>query len=546
MVRHKTSDWKFALAAAALLATALAWPRDCQAVTPESPEVKALIDKALAWLAKQDDERLGGKCLLGMCFYKSGSPLTHPKIAAAQRACETVIAKPDGEDNYSLGLALIYLCEVNPAQNRRLAERYLGIVLKRQKANGGWGYEGSMEGDISQTQYPVLGMWLAANNGLDVPNGAVEKVCAYLLRVQDPSGAWGYQGVDPGRFQRVAQDEVRPSLAAAGLGALYISADMLGVTGKAPQGAADADESALPAALRPAGEQQPQPRRRTYVTKAFDHAIARRGMSDGDAWLKKQKLANQAQWFHYFLYAFERYHSFRELALNLNEPEPQWYNDMVAVLQKSQSAAGGWSGEDNEVIATSFATLFLLRSARKTIAHLANSASDGVLLGGMGLPPATADLRERDGKIVETPFAGTVDELIALIEGGSNPDLGDLNIAAAPLDGDVTKRSGQIARLRAIVTAGSIDSRLIAVRTLGRSRELDSVPILIYAMSSEDPQTGRDLRLVKAADEALRFISRKFGGVGLPAEPDDAAIRNAVAAWKAWYLSIRPNAEFLD
>jgi hypothetical protein len=522
-------------------------PSPCLAVTPESPEVKAAINKALTWLAKQEDDRLGGKCLVGMCFFKSGSPVTHPKIAAAQRACETVIAKPDAEDNYSLGLALIYLCEVNPAQNRRLAERYLGILLKRQKANGGWGYEGSAEGDISQTQYPVLGMWLAASVGIDVPNAAVEKACAYLLRTQDPSGSWGYQGKDPGRFQRVAQEEQRPSLAAAGLGAVYISCDMLGVTGKPPPGAADADDSALPAALRPVGEEQPQQRRRTYVTKAFDHAIARRSMADGDAWLKKQKVTDPAQqWFHYFLYAFERYHSFRELALNLNEPEPQWYNDLVAVLQKTQAANGSWSGEDSEIVATAFATLFLLRSARKTIAHLANSASDGVLLGGMGLPPSTADLRERDGKIVETPFAGTVDELIALISDGGNPELSQLNVAVAPLDGDVTKRSGQIAKLRAIVTAGSIDSRLIAVRVMGRARELDSVPILIYAMSSEDPQAGRDLRLVKAADDALRFISRKFGGVGLPAEPDDAAIRNAVSAWKAWYSSIRPNAEFLD
>ncbi len=545
---HSQAGRRAAAYWAAALAAALCAPSTCLAATPESPEVKAAISKALTWLAKQDDDRLGGKCLVGMCFYKAGGQLNHPKIVAAQRACEAGIAKADSPDtdNYSLGLALIYLCEVDPARNRKLAERYLGVVLKRQKSHGGWGYDGNPDGDISQTQYPVLGMWLAANNGIDVPNTAVEKACAYLLRTQDPSGGWGYQGVDPGRFQRVAQMDVRPSLAAAGLGALYISADMLGVTGKAPAAAADADESALPAALRPVGQEQQQPRRRSFVTKAFDHAIARRGMADGDAWLKKQNLASQTEWFHYFLYAFERYHSFRELALDLNEPEPQWYNDLVAVLLKSQAADGHWAGEDNEVIATSFTTLFLLRSARKTIAHLANSASDGVLLGRMGLPPSTTDLRERDGKIVETPFAGSVDELIALISDGDNPALGQLKVAAAPLDSDVTKRSGQIARLRAVVTAGSIDSRLIAVRTLGRSRELDSVPILIYALSSEDPQAGRDLRLVKAADEALRFISRKFGGVGLPAEPDDAAIRNAVAAWKAWYSSIRPNAEFLD
>ncbi|HZN32920.1 MAG TPA: hypothetical protein VFB80_03845 [Pirellulaceae bacterium] len=530
-----------AVLAAVALAAGLCLPGGLGAVTPESPEVKAAIGKALAFLEKQDDERLGGKCLIGLCFFKAEKGPNHPKIAAALAACEKALGAPTNEDNYSVGLALIFLCEVDPSRHRLLAERYVKILLERQQEGGGWGYPGNDHGDTSQTQYPVLGLWLAANSGIDVPNTAIEKACGWLLRTQDPYGAWGYQGEDPGKYQRVPQNEVRASLGAAGLGALYISCEFLGIT-TAPVTAAGEAAPALPAALKVVEDAQPVARRKTYVTRVIDHALARRAMTDGDNWMQKNLHGDAGQWFHYYLYALERYHSFRESALKLNDQEPKWYNEMFAKLQKEQQAAGNWEGNDNAVIATAFGTLFLLRSARKTLAHVAQRSSEGVLLGGMGLPKSTADLRERDGKIVETPFAGTVDELIALISNPDHPDFANLSdtTGAVALDSDVTKRSGQIAQLRAIVTAGTVDSRLIAIRTLGRVRELDNVPVLIHAFTTNEP------RLVRATDQALRFISRKFGGVGLPDEPQEGDIKAAAAAWKAWYLSIRPTAEFLD
>jgi len=533
--------------AAALMA---AWcgQREAAAVTPDSPEVKQAAAKALAWLEKQDEDRLGGKCLIGLCFFKAEKGLNHPKVVAAQRACELAVATIDSaespQDNYSVGLALIFLCETNPNRNRALATRYVESMLRRQKANGGWGYPNEDLGDLSQTQYPTLGLWLAANNGIDVPNTAFERACAFLLRVQDPSGGWSYKGKDPGRFVRIPQDDVRPPVTAAGLGALYICCDLLGIRGgpqaiaAAPQGP---QEPLPPAALKPVGDNLAVIRRKPYVTRVIDHKLARGALADGDNWMQT-RLKTDGTWYHYFLYAFERYHSFRELSLEKTESEPAWFTEYFAHLKSTQSQDGSWEGQDNAVVATSFSTLFLLRSARKTISHLANTASEGVLLGGMGLPKNTADLRERDGKIVETPFAGTVDELIALISNPDHPDFIRLNdtTAAVALDADVTKRSGQIARLRSIVNSGSFESRLIAIRTLGRVRELDNVPLLIFAMNDAD------LRIVRAADQGLAFISRKFGGVGLRDGSSGEDVKAAIAAWKAWYRSIRPNAEFLD
>jgi hypothetical protein len=102
------------------------------------------------------------------------------------------------------------------------------------------------------------------------------------------------------------------------------------------------------------------------------------------------------------------------------------------------------------------------------------------------------------------------------------------------------KRSGERARLRALVSSGAYEARLATVRLLGRVRDLDNAPLLIYALT--DP----DVRVVMEADRGLRFLSRKFEGVGLPAEPKPHSIKDAIAAWKEWYRSIRPSAEFLD
>jgi hypothetical protein len=535
---RRSSRWPTALTLALALAGAL--PATARGVTPESPEVKRVVDRALAWLQKQNDERLGGKCLIGLSFYKANPGLNHPKVAAALEACRSGVNNPS-DDNYSLGLALIFLCETDAKGNRQLIERYVATLLKRQKANGSWGYEGGDIGDTSQIQYPTLGLWLAFNSGIDVPMGVIERDCAWLVRTQDPSGAWGYQGKDPGNFQRVAQDEVRHSLAAAGLGSLYICADLLGITGV--KGTDQSNEvSELPPALRPLAEPDPKVRRRNYVTKAIDHQLVRRAMADGNKWLQQNYTVESTNWNHYYLYALERYHSFRELAEGQAEAEPRWYNDVFAMLARTQMPEGYWSGQDYDTIATCFSVMVLLRSARKTIKKYGGDLGQGVLLGGLGLPPNTADLRERDGRIVETAFTGSIDELIATIENSDDPELAASADSVQPptLDSDVTKRSGQIARLRALVSAGEYPSRLVAVRALGRARDLDNVPILIYALT--DP----DVRIVREADKGLRFISRKFQGVGLPPDPKPDEIKTAIAGWKAWYQSIRPNAAFLE
>jgi hypothetical protein len=321
---------------------------------------------------------------------------------------------------------------------------------------------------------------------------------------------------------------------AAGLGSLYITADTLGLL----QSRKKADSS-LPPALKRVGEALADIEKRTST---IDSRLVRRAVNDGNHWFSSHYTMESESHTYYYLYAFERYQSFREVAEGRIDKSPGWYNDIYNYLRKKQEPDGSWNDSDGAAVATSFCVLTLLRSTKKTLVRYNVHVGQGVLLGGMGLPPKTADLQERDGRIVESPLAGNLDDLLNLLERGNADELQQLSELSSKvtLESDVKRRSGQIARLRALVSSGPYEARLVAVRALSRIRDLDNVPLLIYAL--KDP----DMRIVHEADRALRFISRKLEGVGLPEEPRPHEAPAAIVAWKTWYQSVRPDAEFLD
>ena len=534
--RRRLIAWTIALAIWLLLAAVESRP--AQAVLPDAPEVKSTIEKGLAFLESHNETRLGGQCLIALAFLKNGRDLKHKQVQTAIEQCRSANPADQAIDNYSLGCAIVFLCEADPQGQKQTIARYVDALLKRQQSAGGWGYPNSDRGDNSQTQYAVQGIWMAHRHGFEVPIQAIERVANYLIRVQDPSGGWGYQAIDPGSFNRVAQDGVTQSRTAAGLGSLYILGDLVQMPGRAQQ---EQKKSELPPALVAVQKEEPVTGRRRA---AIDPAMYRRAIAEGNAWFDKNFTLPASDWNHYFIYGYERYWSYRELFEMEFPQEPDWYTAGFNYLQKSQQANGSWieNSPDSGAIHTAFGVLFLSRSSRKAINQTVVDLGQGVLRGGMGLPANTADIRELNGRLVETPLSGSVDELLALVEDEDNPELANLaaSTQAIRLDREIGQRSGQLARLRALVRAESADARLVAVRSLGTTRQLDQVPQLLYALS--DP----DVRVVLEADKWLRFISRKVDGVGLGPGPTRNEIEQAQKAWTEWFLSIRPDGELLE
>lgn len=516
--------------------------REAWAVTPQSPEVLKLIEAGLATLDKPIKDgygkRLGGKCLVGLAFLKA-ERRNHPHIADAVTACRETMAREANFadlDVYSNGLAIIFLCEASAREYSREIQWYLDQMRKRQMEHGGWGYENIETGDTSQTQYGTLSYWEARRRGFRLDPASVELVADWLMRTQSPEGVWGYQGQVAPAGQRVAQNDVSCSMLAAGLGSAYICADLLGArgSGSAAKTGPEGEKSAtLPAALRRVGENDAAGGPQILRPQRTNMARLMTTIDDGNGWMGKNYKIENGSYNYYYLYALERFKSFQEMFDGELNEEPAWYNDGYQFLVKSQQQ-GSWNGGCGPACDTAFAVLFLLRSTQQS---LRKGLGEGALVSGRGLPTNLSKAKLVDGQLVIEQVHAKVDELLAMIDAGDDATLDDL--ARDPSQLVVEKVDAQSGRrLQQLARGGEPEVRRLAVRALGRTGNFDFVPTLIYALT--DP----DRRIVLEARDGLRFISRRFTGLGPPDQFTEEQRFEAVDAWKNWYRSLRPGAVF--
>jgi hypothetical protein len=526
-----------ALFGIAALSIVACWTNSVRAqFTPESPEVKKVVESALAFLAQKSDPRLGGKCLIGLAFQKAGKT-NHPKIREAIDECLKV-AKANLDDanldTYSNGLAVIFLCEVSPKTYAREIEYYMARLRARQKDHGGWGYSGNSTGDTSQTQYGALACWEANRFGFNVDGKSIEKLADWLVRTQAPEGSWGYQGQVAPTDVPIPQDEATLSLLAAAMGSAYICADLFSLRpGSGDFSESESPRTTIPSALRriEGGAAAGEPKR--YHLDPLQVSKLFRAIERGHAWMKKNYAIDMGSKTFYYMYGLERYKSFQEALEGSEETSPKWYNDGYSFLASKQQPDGSWlNGYCGPECDTSFAVLFLLRSTKKSIkAKLA----EGMLQSGRGLPSNLARARMHNGQLIAQQVHTKVDELLSMIDDGKEGALDEL--ARDPSQLVVEKVDDKSARrLQQLIRGGNADVRILAVRALGRTGNLDYVPSLLYALT--DP----DMRVVLEARNGLRFISRNFDGFGPPDDFSEQQRYDAVDAWKNWYKSIRPAA----
>ena len=537
-------QWPFLVGAfLATSAVVLMGANPAWAYTPQSPEVKAAVNKAVKYLEGNftgNANMVGGKCLIAMAIYKAGKKYgapnpNHPKVqeaVAAVRAGLSGKGQWDESGNYSEGIAIMFLCGLDADVYRREIEALLTRVLAKQRRDGGWGYHGRQNGDTSQTQYSVLALWSAYYNKIDIPEAKAAAVCNWLLRTQDRTGTWAYQGKDPGSYTRMEQsDRKTPSMLVAGAGSVYMSADVLGFVQRGEE-----EDDGKPKALVKVEEQSKDKRKASQLVNL---GVLQRSMGDADRLFASRYNIRTNHWQHYYLYGLERYQSFREHAVGGKQKEPKWYNDGVNLLRSTQAGNGSWRDKKGQdVINTCFATLFLLRSTQGAIKETIKG--EGLLVGGQGLPKDLSNLAQsKDGKVVVPQAVVSLDNLMRELESPESAALDGLLDSKLELsvDLDSPKRKAQLAALKKMVSGANYQARRVAVRTLARSGQFDAVPAMIYALSDPDD------RVVREARDGLRFLSRRFDGFGLTPEPSPQQKKEAQQAWKNWYLSIRPDAD---
>ena len=517
-------------------------------LTPSSPEVVRAVDRAIDFLNSDAarDGRVGAGALAGIALLKHGAPQSNPKVVAAVRQIQAAVARAGepadlGMDVYSAGLSTIFLIELDPQVYRSEIDFLFAHLEAIQRPHGGWGYpDGQTEapaGDTSMTQYGVLSCWKATQAGIPLPPGMAQGVTTWLLRTQDPSGAFGYQGVVSNTFDPVPQERIRHSMTAAGLGSVYICADFCGINKRVKE---DKDTNGLPPAMKRVGvstTQQPGAVAVNIHPGLFQAAFAR-----GNNWMEKNFVPENPQsaegWTHYYIYALERYYSFRELAEGRTGTSSRWYDGVAGYLIKTQSKDGSWNSRAGKVCDTAFSALFLMRSSRKAI-EKARDFGAGTLIGGRGLPKESEIVKVRQGQVVATPKLEAVEKLLAATDDTDDSDFSEM-MAVLPPEEARALVSKHARKLKELSGDTSADARFAAVKTLGQSSDLDHVPTLVYALTDPEPA------VVIEARNGLRRISRRFSGFGLPDEFSPAEVEQAIRRWKEWYLAIRPDAQFED
>jgi len=516
------------------------------ALEPTSPEVQALVDQGLHFLASsapdRENPKLGLASLRALPFAKMGHAEEHPLVRQAVELCrsrcelmrEDETATFGREQIYENALAIVLLATLDAQRYESEIQTMLDWLLGQQKPHGAWGYLDRPAGDTSMTQNAVLALWEVHRKGFALPEGVLSRVTNWLILTQDPGGAWGYQGVlgeikGPGQIARRRQSETRHSMAAAGAGTVLLCAHLLGKRKSLRLGTFD-----LPSVLVPVRDERGE---RNLVDEAaqVDDELLGVAIRNGQDWLDQNYQIEVPIWNFYYLYSFERYQTFREIGETSRQADPTWYDDGVKFLQQRQRDHGGWDGRSGETAATSFALLFLLRSTRRSLEG--SSLGEGSLVGGRGLPNSLVDVRLKRGRIVAGQTGEQVDDVVSVLSNPAHPDFDYFleNPEELKLSQSKQVQVDQFARLQRLAReAKEAAARRAAIVALARTGQLDAVPTMIDALEDDD------IQVMRAARDGLRAVSRKRQGFGLGDSPDAAEIRLAARQWSRWYYTLRP------
>jgi len=520
-----------------------------QDYSPEHPKVKTMVAKGIEYLASLPPTPSvsyegGTELLIAYTIYKSTGEHEHPKVKvglvhAVEMARGLAQSKAQGETKivYVVSVCALLLADVDAVKYRPELEMILDWLLSVQKIHGGFGYMNNPAGDTSQVQYAMLAMWTMHRAGLPVPVEAVENTLRYLKSTIDPSGGWGYWGIIS-QGNPVPQDRLSKSLATAGAGAVLIGCDTLGFfRATSFDNQRENEKDGIPAAFVRV-DLRPQ--------RQVDRKDTSLRMADLESVIKASERYQESHdfsgglFYYYWRYSQERYESFREIQAGKQNKSPSWYNAGVVEFSTLQEADGRWAqGRKADFypddICTCFAVLFLIRSTQKAIGQL----DEGVAFGGYGLPKDVSSIRQEGNRIVSDAEASAQDLLKMLEQEDGRGGLLEWQLNQMQLSPDPLARQQQVSRLARLLTHGAYTARRVAAKLLGRSEDLDQVPVLIDALSDEDPYVPQ------LAEESLRLLSRKLSHPRLEVASELAQRNAAIEYWKEWYLGLRPDYVFL-
>jgi len=554
---------------------------------PNHPDVEAMVNRGISYIEANPPRGIDEALLAALAIietkkrYENEVPRDNPIVRKAVDDVLQAVADDQAggiapflrsTGAYVPCLGVIVLCEVNDQLYASQINYLLGLVLRRQNADGGFGYPHEKEvTDTSQGQYIGLALTVAKNHGFQWDVEAARRLLETFCNTQvNDTWVYHYSGRQPRGGNAPEFDRTpRLSIHVAGLSSTYLLADLLNlrIRGKRGSGPVTGAENAAAAAATASSDVEPLPPAvRIYVKPkegeakaddpivSFDTSKLNGVLTGGSRWLVSQYEVFPKVWPYYYMYGFERYAFFREKSEGAVSELPNWYDDGVVELMNRQQGNGSWEfpkadinsgqvsiGESNPNQATGLAILFLVRSSQILFVE----GREGVTIGNDSLKPNTR-LDMTNGAITSSELGKGIDDVMNLIKkSGGEEELEQLlpvlGAAIRQMSEDPSKSRGEkMAALRALVLHEDNLRRLVAVKVLAGLQDLDSVPALLFALT--DP----DLEVCREAHNGLRLVSRKVDSFPLSSDPTPKEYLDLKKKWTDWYLKLRPNAELMD
>jgi len=537
----------------------------------------------------------GIAALIGLTLLECGVPVTD--TAVQQALVQVRTASPELNHTYSLSLAIMFLDRHGDAGDVPLVHAMAVRLLAGQNSHGGWSYtcprppsaevqrlnswlrergdsprpiplpkepaplpkevqeqidalakpaarkggdDFQQPGDNSNTQFAILGLWIARRHGIPIDK-ALTRVEARFRNSQGSDGGWGYIPAPRGH---------------GGLGSTA-SMTCAGLLGLAMSHGA-ANEAALRA----------NPKAKPPRVPAKDQAVRSGLLALGTAVGRARKGRGNAagpvmQRGYYFLWSLERV----AVAYSLNTVgSKDWYAWGSEMLLQSQGADGSWKGEHGPEVDTCFALLFLRRVnlAKDLTATLKGVEDPGEVtlkaggVGGEGLlakglkssivmGDKTGDAgapTNLDSEAARMSFEliqaapEQQDRVLEKLKDGKGAIYTDALGAAIPqLSGAARTRArdtlaerlgGMTAEtLRAKLQDDLPEVRRAAAVACYMKDDKNHVPDLIVLLEDAEPP------VVRAAQAALKGLTGQDFGPAKDASPAERA--RAVNDWKAWW-----------
>lgn len=566
-----------------LLSACLADPGPAWSQKKHSPEdlfVKKLSEKSVNALG--NGWETPGQLTLGAVAivqhfkrYEEQVPRNNPVV---QKAVDQVL-KDIPKDTQGSGfekapeiyypcMALILLCEVDDQKYDSEIKYLIDLLKRRQKENGGYTYVSEPRvGDTSQVQYAALAMFVARQHGFYVDPEMGKAALTWLCATQQQGGVFVYHmiGTNNGGYGiSKGQPKLTLSIQAAGVGTVYLLADLLQLTPRKKNMSQElsGDSDGLPPGVSiyvPPKEGENEDLNKEGPLVNFDRGVLNSCQRAGNDVLNNNFSIELPMWTYYYLYALERYAWFREQADGTIDDGRMttWYDDGVDYIAEKQQQNGeipkGAISLETSYVNTAFAVLFLVRSSE----ILVLPSGESTLKGGIGFESGT-EISVSKGQIKSNNASQNLDDLMSVMneEGMDDAQMENLTNALKTAMKEFRERGdasrGQIASfLRGMVSERNWRRRLIAVRFLASEQNLDNVPALLIAL--EDPK----IEVANEAHNGLRLISRKIDSIKLTRqavppvteesyEAVRAEYRRVKDKWTEWFLRIRPNADLLN